>query len=1732
MKSRFQIKSILSSRLARIVPVLACAASSSWAQVDLSDFNPDPRIIDYSVYTTDSIWLPSGSGLANGGLFGTAGSIGLGDGMSLRAPRINAGKNFTLGANAKSQWGIPSFYAGGNFKVGAGSVFNDTFQVDGNFTSIEPDLIFRKALAVKGNLNLSGTNLRDSALLRVAGTYTAPNLAFGPAATVEMAAASGGPNLPGRVTYNKPWSQLQLLQTPMFPSSSRDLPGGSLGIQGYNPPATRPAVDLHLPSGASDTRVDFLSPGIQTAYYAKCADIVPAANCKGDTLQPGYYGALTLTGNGRALLLTEGFYSFTSITMDSRNALVAAQPKGGRTVVFSEGNVTTSGSHAFIGPDSARLATGYGSGPNQFLGGTMMLISLQSINIPSDLRVWATLSAPYGDIQLDNQPTLYGQAYAKRLIGNNLIDFGEGAFIKIRTTMPILQAPTFTVGEKADPTCSDPSGRPCRDTLVTIRIPFTTAYTVTGRYTLVESSPRRAKVGVDFPALTDTFSIAKGTQTNQIRVRVFDDSSYEGPETFRVAFTELHAALCPDSTGEGDSTIKTCYGTGTIVDDEKAPIVRIVADSSVLEGNSGSKPLTFTVRLYDPITKTDTLSAKNAPELPVGFKWRTADATALVSDKDYLAQSARWDTIPALGLTKSISVQVLGDTRYEFDDWFTVVADSLKNGAFDGVASDSGIIRNDDARPSVSIAAFSVQEPKTYGDTAWAQFKLRMSAASGVATSVWWSTADSSAKGTSDFAANPLDFLKSTGLTNIPADTMERLVRIPVFGDTLFEKSEIFRMVMDSVRNASASGEGIATILDADSAPAVHVLDATVREPLAGTTLLRFHVRLDRPSGLPSSLEWNTADGTAKQPYDYTAVVARKLELPAFVRDTVLEVEVLADSVAGEGDETLTATLSKLVDLAAGDLQATGTIQDAQDGFRLVVDSVGPVAEADSVVHFLVRTNWIPAHDIRMGYHTVEGAAKNGLRYADTSGVFVLKAGSRSGSIAVRITKDSLWEPTEDFSLWLDSIVGANAPVSTDSTARAWIYEEEDFTFWFVTPDTSVREDSAGRVLAVIRASQPASIPLDFNLPLLSRSTANMPSDVMLTQTGLVWPARTRTFTFATVVVPDAVEEPDETASVGFEPLTAGRLTGRDAWNLTIQDDDHLLVVEIQTPPNGIHTNKTDWPIEWTVDGKKQPTTDTTFKLEGWNNVVRCATDRFGREFCDTNTIWLDATPPQINVFKIVGPNPHDKSVDTTWWGDRAKTRYGQDTIWYWTRDSIKNSDGSGWRVIVDTAFVVTDFWGEGEHSTVVTYCDSVGNCSSDTGWIELRVVIPRADGGYYLDRDHDGRIDALVVELSNEWNADFWPTFDAPLPPEIRKGLNLDSTKPFLTSSGAPDYTRFLVPVKEPFRYGVTGWDSLQGVLWENWTLGVPKADSFLIRDSVAPVIVKAVVVRTEDYKSPDTVFVTPSEPLSVGGKDWLEVGECPDGKKTCPDSLLVWVAVPADSVRKLPDGRYWFLVPPGDSGSVRPDLRLRFKTGVSDTLGNVNDTAKTNWAQVVEGAARPELVQVTVKTGLTKVPLSEINRNAPGGILIRATNGNRDKNGSVDQGWWEPGRGYLSAGDQTVNSICPENGRFCNGPTVYINRPVRMIIYIYDNGGTFVMSRTVDITQADIAAMNPDQLDRLSIDLEWNHRTSQGNVVAGGVYIWRIVSYVRISERSAPVMQNQLFKLGVRTELESGIF
>jgi hypothetical protein len=111
-----------------------------------------------------------------------------------------------------------------------------------------------------------------------------------------------------------------------------------------------------------------------------------------------------------------------------------------------------------------------------------------------------------------------------------------------------------------------------------------------------------------------------------------------------------------------------------------------IADASVTEGNSGSKNLTFTVRLS---------KADRTKTIAVNYNTANGSATA---GTDYTAASGTV-SIAAGRTTATLNVAIAGDTSIELDETFFVNLSSSVN----AVISDSqavGVITNDDSPPS------------------------------------------------------------------------------------------------------------------------------------------------------------------------------------------------------------------------------------------------------------------------------------------------------------------------------------------------------------------------------------------------------------------------------------------------------------------------------------------------------------------------------------------------------------------------------------------------------------------------------------------------------------------------------------------------------------------------------------------------------------------------------------------------------------------------------------------------------------------------------------------------------------------------------------------------------------------------------------------------------------------------------------------------------------------------
>jgi large repetitive protein len=188
------------------------------------------------------------------------------------------------------------------------------------------------------------------------------------------------------------------------------------------------------------------------------------------------------------------------------------------------------------------------------------------------------------------------------------------------------------------------------------------------------TSDGTATAGSDYTAASGTLVFAAGDTSKQIAVTVNGDLLVEGNETFTVT---LSAPFNAD--------LGTTVATGTITNDDANPKL-VVGDATVLEGNSGTTPLTFTVAMV-PVSVTD-----------VTVDYATSGGTA-TAGSDYTGTSGTL-TIPAGQASGTITVSVIGEKTYEPNETLGL---TLSNpvGATIVVGTATGTILNDDRIPTI-----------------------------------------------------------------------------------------------------------------------------------------------------------------------------------------------------------------------------------------------------------------------------------------------------------------------------------------------------------------------------------------------------------------------------------------------------------------------------------------------------------------------------------------------------------------------------------------------------------------------------------------------------------------------------------------------------------------------------------------------------------------------------------------------------------------------------------------------------------------------------------------------------------------------------------------------------------------------------------------------------------------------------------------------------------------------
>ncbi len=207
----------------------------------------------------------------------------------------------------------------------------------------------------------------------------------------------------------------------------------------------------------------------------------------------------------------------------------------------------------------------------------------------------------------------------------------------------------------------------------------------------------------------------------------------------------------------------------------------VISDESIVEGSGGGiTKLDFTV----------TLSVASSSNVRVDYS--TSDGTALAAS-DYIFGNGSL-MIPAGDTTGIITVMVITDALFEEDETFTLNLSSPANDTV-GIVSATGIILNDDAIPSISIASAFVAEGSDGGATNL-DFMVTSSAASSSDITVDYVTSDGTAVAASDYTSG-------NGSLTITAGSTTGTITVSVNADTDSELNENFTLTLSNPTNAT-----------------------------------------------------------------------------------------------------------------------------------------------------------------------------------------------------------------------------------------------------------------------------------------------------------------------------------------------------------------------------------------------------------------------------------------------------------------------------------------------------------------------------------------------------------------------------------------------------------------------------------------------------------------------------------------------------------------------------------------------------------------------------------------------------------------------------------------------------------------------------------------------------------------------------------------------------------------
>ena len=657
----------------------------------------------------------------------------------------------------------------------------------------------------------------------------------------------------------------------------------------------------------------------------------------------------------------------------------------------------------------------------------------------------------------------------------------------------------------------------------TVRLTRTSRTAIEVVVVTVDGTAKSNGTGVgerDYVAIEQQTLVFKaGSRVQTVRVAINDDDVWEeGPEKFQLDIVSSTGAVVGT---DGDATIS---------DDEARPEPffsnrHLYPDALPLNEGDGTVAM--------PVS----LSVKSHRAFPVEVGAQVSGDSAATAGVDFE------DSLPSLTFQpgeisgRSTAFTIIDDNDVEEDELLELFVYEPGH-----IARETLWVRivDDDVDPGISVGN------SRGGEGSELAFGVTLSGGSVSEITARWRTVDRIAK------ADEGDYRTANGLLTFAPGQTRKEVRVAALQDELDEPAESFLVLITNPTNATlADGVGEGIIVD-DDPPVGCIPIVGEASAVESDDNIEFVIKLDKPSGQRVSVNYATANVSARSGEDYSAKTDTAVFQPG---ETQVSVPVaLIDDGAMESTEQLRLNLSGYSHVTPCDPSSLlGTIFDDDSSMHALSIEGGTGNEADDTLDFVVTLEPASTDTVTVGYATRDDGATGGQDFVAQTGELTFAAGETSKTVAVELLEDERVEGDEKFKVVLSDPENAHLASGGRSRAVGTIIDNDTAPTISVEAASGV-EGTPGTVTFPVRLSKATGSAVSVRYRMTA-GTANAGGDFVSAAGTLSIPAESVEAELVVELTDNELSERDETFAVEIHSPRNATLSQAVATG-TIVDDE------------------------------------------------------------------------------------------------------------------------------------------------------------------------------------------------------------------------------------------------------------------------------------------------------------------------------------------------------------------------------------------------------------------------------------------------------------------------------------------------------------------------------------------------------------------------------------------------